>query len=88
MTRSTSPDVKGGADHSQHEFMGYGRQKQMVAWRRPPSDWVPLLDADEALSLALRIEIDQLLDTGPCRDGYEMPGRNNCSGGCTIRRPG
>ncbi|MER2603715.1 MAG: glycosyltransferase family 2 protein [Candidatus Competibacter phosphatis] len=61
-----------GARITQHEFMGYGRQKQM-ALAATTHDWVLLLDADEALSPALRIEIDQLLDTGPVADGYEMP---------------
>ena len=61
-----------GARITQHEFMGYGRQKQM-ALAATTHDWVLLLDADEALSPALRIEIDRLLDTGPAADGYEMP---------------
>lgn len=56
----------------QHEFMGYGRQKQM-ALEKTTHDWVLLLDADEALSAALQTVIRELLAHGPEADGYEMP---------------
>jgi glycosyltransferase involved in cell wall biosynthesis len=61
-----------GARIGQHEFMGYGPQKQK-ALAATTHDWVLLLDADEALSPALQIEIRQLLERGPDADGYEMP---------------
>lgn len=61
-----------GARICQHEFMGYGRQKQM-ALEKTIHDWVLLLDADEALSPALQTEIRELLARGPHADGYEIP---------------
>ena len=61
-----------GARITQHEFMGYGPQKQM-ALAATTHDWVLLLDADEALSPALQAEIRQLLQTGPVAEGYEIP---------------
>ncbi|MCP5158433.1 MAG: glycosyltransferase family 2 protein [Gammaproteobacteria bacterium] len=56
----------------QHEFMGYGPQKQM-ALAATTHDWVLLLDADEALSPGLQTEILRLLQSGPSVDGYEIP---------------
>ena len=61
-----------GARITQHEFLGYGPQKQM-ALAATTHDWVLLLDADEALSPTLQAEIRQLLQTGPAVDGYEIP---------------
>ncbi len=61
-----------GARISQHEFMGYGRQKQL-ALTKTTHDWVLLLDADEALSPDLQNEIRQLLEQEPNASGYEMP---------------
>ncbi len=61
-----------GARIAQHEFMGYGPQKQM-ALAATTHDWVLLLDADEALSPALQVEIRQLLQAGPTAEGYEIP---------------
>ena len=63
-----------GARISQHEFMGYGRQKQL-ALTKTTHDWVLLLDADEALSPDLQNEIRQLLEQEPNASGYEMPRR-------------
>ncbi|MFO7640476.1 MAG: glycosyltransferase family 2 protein [Candidatus Competibacteraceae bacterium] len=57
---------------AQHEFMGYGAQKRM-ALAMTSHDWVLLLDADEALSPALQVEIRQLLQRGPEAEGYEIP---------------
>lgn len=56
----------------QHEFMGYGPQKRM-ALAATGHDWVLLLDADEALSPALQIEMQQVLAIAPTADGYEIP---------------
>lgn len=61
-----------GARITQHEFMGYGPQKQK-ALAATTYDWVLLLDADEALSPALQVEIRQLLQAGPVAEGYEIP---------------
>jgi glycosyltransferase involved in cell wall biosynthesis len=56
----------------QHEFMGYGPQKQL-ALDKTTHEWVLLLDADEMLSQALVTEIRQLLENEPAADGYEIP---------------
>ncbi len=61
-----------GARFSQHEFMGYGPQKQM-ALELTCHDWVLLLDADEALSPQSQEEIRTLLAKGPDADGYTLP---------------
>lgn len=61
-----------GARFHQHEFLGYGCQKQM-ALDMTSHEWVLLLDADEALSPVLQAEIRTLLEQGPKADGYEMP---------------
>lgn len=61
-----------GAKLYQHEFMGYGPQKQM-ALEKTTHEWVLLLDADEALSPALEGEIKSLLRDGPDAAGYEIP---------------
>jgi glycosyltransferase involved in cell wall biosynthesis len=55
----------------QHEFLGYGPQKQS-ALDKTTHDWVLLLDADEMLSPPLQSEIQQLLGAGPKHDGYEL----------------
>ena len=56
----------------QHDFLGYGPQKQS-ALEKTSHDWVLLLDADEMLSVELQSEIKQLLADGPKLDGYELP---------------
>ena len=56
----------------QHQFLGYGRQKQL-ALEHTAHRWVLMLDADEALSPELREEIQSLLRTGPSADGYVIP---------------
>ncbi len=53
----------------QHEFLGYGRQKQL-ALDKTRHDWVLFLDADEVLSEALCTEIKSLLEHEPVADGY------------------
>jgi len=61
-----------GAQIFQHAFLGYGPQKQS-ALEKISHDWALLLDADEALSPALQIEIQKLLSNRPRHVGYEMP---------------
>ncbi|THB76682.1 MAG: glycosyltransferase family 2 protein [Desulfobulbaceae bacterium] len=63
---------KYGAKLFQHEFLGYGRQKQS-ALEKTTNDWVLLLDADETLSDQLQDEIKQILSTEPTYDGFELP---------------
>jgi len=61
-----------GAVVFQHEFLGYGPQKQS-ALDKTSHDWALLMDADEALTPELQQEIRELLATGPDCDGYELP---------------
>lgn len=61
-----------GAKIFQHEFLGYGPQKQS-AMEKTSHRWVLLLDADEALSPELQLEVQQLLKDRPQLDGYELP---------------
>ncbi|HEY5700545.1 MAG TPA: glycosyltransferase family 2 protein [Gammaproteobacteria bacterium] len=60
-----------GCEIFQHEFLGYGPQKQM-ALDKTSHRWVLLLDADEALSTEAQDEIRALLANGPVADGYEI----------------
>jgi glycosyltransferase involved in cell wall biosynthesis len=74
----------------QHEFLGYGRQKQL-ALDSTAHDWVLFLDADEALSSALVTEIKLLLSTGCSADGYTIPRQEQlfwtmCSPGTAMNR--
>jgi len=55
----------------QHEFLGYGRQKQL-ALDMTHHDWVLFLDADEALSDELCSEIQVLMKSEPAADGYQI----------------
>ena len=61
-----------GATVHQHEFLGYGRQKQM-ALDLATHRWALLLDADEMLTPELQEEIRQLMRSGPEADGYSLP---------------
>ncbi len=63
-----------GCKIHQHEFLGYGKQKQM-ALEKTSNHWVLLLDADEMLSPELQKEIKALLETGPRVAGYALPRR-------------
>jgi len=56
----------------QHEFLGYGPQKQM-ALEHTTHRWVLLLDADEALSPEGQARVRDLLAAGPAADGYRLP---------------
>lgn len=61
-----------GAQLYQHEFLGYGAQKQS-ALEKTRHDWVLLLDADEALTPESQVEIQELLSKSLPHDGYELP---------------
>ena len=63
-----------GCQIYQHNFLGYGPQKQM-ALEKTNHRWVLLLDADEALSAQAQGEIRSLLASGPTADGYEIARR-------------
>lgn len=63
-----------GCRIQQHEFLGYGKQKQM-ALEHTLNNWVLLLDADEMLSPELQKEIQALLEAGPRAAGYALPRR-------------
>ena len=52
-----------------HPFEGYVKQKEWVL-RQAAGPWVLSLDADEALSPALRESILSLKEQGPAADGY------------------
>lgn len=56
----------------QHEFLGYGPQKQS-AMEKTSHCWVLLLDADEMLSPESQQEIRALMAAGPTADGYTLP---------------
>jgi glycosyltransferase involved in cell wall biosynthesis len=58
----------------QHEFLGYGPQKQL-ALDKTSHRWALLLDADEMLSPELEGEIRELLREGPRAAGYALPRR-------------
>jgi len=64
-----------GAKTSYHAFGGHGEQKN-VALDLCTSDWVLLLDADEALATELQAEIRGLLAGEPSFDAYRIPRRN------------
>ena len=63
---------KHGCVFFQHEFMGFGPQKQMAA-EKASNNWVLLLDADEEVSPELQVEIQQLFKGEPEADGYDIP---------------
>ncbi|GGB00897.1 glycosyltransferase family 2 protein [Puia dinghuensis] len=53
-------------------FEGYGAQKRHAV-TLAKNDWVLCLDADEVLSEALIVEIDQEFQRGPAFSGYQFP---------------
>lgn len=61
-----------GCEFFQHQFLGYGKQKQL-AMEKTSNRWVLLLDADEMLSVTAQAEVQSLLLAGPTADGYELP---------------
>jgi len=54
------------------EWKGFGPAKQ-YALDQATSDWVLSIDADEEVSFTLKNEIQQLLESGPEKDGYFIP---------------
>jgi glycosyltransferase involved in cell wall biosynthesis len=56
----------------QQEFRGYGPQKQ-DALNHTRNRWVLLLDADEALTPAAQLCIQDLLESQPAANGYSLP---------------
>jgi len=70
----TTPEIakRFGCQLFFHEFLGYGRQKQL-ALDKTSHEWVLLLDADEALTEESQQEIQALLASTPTADGYEIP---------------
>lgn len=68
--------VRHGVRFVQHEFLGYGRQKQL-ALEHTTHDWVLFLDADEMVSRDLAAEVNQLRaddQLGAAGErGYTMP---------------
>ena len=73
---STDATVRIAQEHgckvTQHEFLGYGKQKQL-ALEQTSHPWVLLLDADEMLSKPSAEEIQGILMNGPEAEGYELP---------------
>ncbi len=61
-----------GCRVSQHEFMGYGPQKQL-ALEQTSHRWVLLMDADEEMTPVGTEAIKALLEKGPSADGYSLP---------------
>jgi glycosyltransferase involved in cell wall biosynthesis len=62
---------EGGAVFLHQPWLGYGPQKNLAA-ERTSHDWILSLDADEALSDALRASIARLKAAGPGADAYEV----------------
>ncbi|MCB1744303.1 MAG: glycosyltransferase family 2 protein [Gammaproteobacteria bacterium] len=56
----------------QHEFLGYGAQKQSAV-EKATHDWILLLDADEAVSAELADEIGRHLQHEPDCAGFALP---------------
>jgi glycosyltransferase involved in cell wall biosynthesis len=63
---------KFGCRVHQQAFAGYGRQRE-DGWNLARTDWVLVLDSDEALSPGLAEEIRAIREDGPRADGYDMP---------------
>ncbi|RKZ36464.1 MAG: glycosyltransferase family 2 protein [Gammaproteobacteria bacterium] len=61
-----------GCRIQQHEFLGYGRQKEL-AMQMTQHDHVLLLDADEMLSLDMQQTVQDLRADDFPADGYEFP---------------
>jgi glycosyltransferase involved in cell wall biosynthesis len=75
-----------GAKASYHAFGGHGEQKN-VALDLCTSEWILLLDADEALTTELQAEIQTVLSSDPKFDAYWIP-RLNLYFGRWIRHGG
>ncbi len=57
------------------DWLGCGAQKNYAA-RCATHDWVFSLDADERVTSSLRDEIEAVLCSEPCADGYFVPRKN------------
>lgn len=75
-----------GARVVQQPFLGYGPQKNLAS-DRATHDWILNLDADEALSDALRASILRVKAAGPGADAYEVS-RLNWYCGTFLRHSG
>jgi glycosyltransferase involved in cell wall biosynthesis len=75
-----------GAVFLHQDWLGYGPQKN-AAVEHAANEWVLSLDADEALSDALRAAILRLKAAGPAADAYEV-NRLNCYCGRFLRHSG
>ena len=69
-TRQISADL--GARVLQHEWLGYGQQKNW-AMTQAKNDWVLFLDADEEVSIELRKELENFLETNSAFWGARVP---------------
>jgi hypothetical protein len=70
--------VERGAKVIEHEWEGYGRQKNFAA-RQATNDWVLCIDADEIVSPELRASIGKAL-AAPAFRAYEMARCNRFMG--------
>jgi glycosyltransferase involved in cell wall biosynthesis len=63
-----------GARVIEHEWLGFGRQKQLAV-ENCSHDWIFSLDADETVSAELRVEIESLKSkpSSMLADGYLVP---------------
>jgi glycosyltransferase involved in cell wall biosynthesis len=77
---------EGGARFLRQPWLGYGPQKN-AASDAAAHDWILSLDADEALSDALRASILRLKEQGPGADAYEV-NRLNWYCGTFLRHSG
>ena len=60
-------------DQVHHQpWLGYGPQKEF-AWSKASSDWILWVDADEAVTPALRDEIQARFDRGDLPAGFVLP---------------
>ena len=70
--------VEKGARVIDHEWEGYGRQKNFAV-RQATNDWVLCIDADEIVGPELRASIEKAL-AAPAYRAYEMARRNRFLG--------
>ena len=76
--RTRAIAVERGARVVDHEWEGYGRQKNFAV-RQATNDWVLCVDADEIVSPELRASIEKTL-TAPAFRAYEMARCNRFMG--------
>jgi len=63
-----------GAKVFNDEWLGFGRQKNLIAGRAR-NNWILNIDADERVNPQLREEIGSVLNEGAC-DGYNITRKN------------